>query len=88
MMQIDERDEQKQNADFSIGVSLEPGSKLTLESSQHSFKHSASTISRDDGMQIDTTSDECANVRPPIRDISHPLSKHIMGKKISSPKIA
>jgi hypothetical protein len=52
-MQIDESDEQLSKAESGIDESLPPGSNVTIKRDQQSKKHSGSSFSTDDGMQID-----------------------------------
>jgi hypothetical protein len=73
-MQIDESDEQDSNPPDSIHRSLEPDSKVTLESATHCWKQSLHSISTDDGMQIDETAGQDRNANLPIRESFEPDS--------------
>jgi hypothetical protein len=57
-MQIDESRRQFVNAFISIQASLEPDSKVTLESAEHSAKHRGPSFSSAAGMQIDESDEQ------------------------------
>jgi hypothetical protein len=67
-MQIDESDEQDKNADFAIRESLQPESKVTLESALQLLKQNSQRCSTDDGMQIDESDEQDANAYFSIRE--------------------
>jgi cephalosporin hydroxylase len=54
------------STEFSIRESIEVGSKVIMERSQHPEKHSSPRLSTEDGMQIDTSMKHQANARDSI----------------------
>jgi hypothetical protein len=53
-------------ADAAMHESLEPDSKLTLDSAAQSSKHCTESVSTDEGMQIDARAEQHTNAFWPI----------------------
>jgi hypothetical protein len=66
-MQIDSSDEQPINAELSMQINLEFGSKVRLARQWQELKHLQPIISTDAGMQIECSDRQLENARHSIR---------------------
>jgi hypothetical protein len=73
-MQIDERDEHREKAQFPMDESREPDSNVTVERAEHSAKHFVSIRSTRNGMQIEESDEHLQNVQLSRRDMLEPDS--------------
>jgi hypothetical protein len=73
-MQIDMSDEQESKADSAMHESSESDSNTTVERNSHPEKHSAESISVDEGMQIDESDWHPKKTRSSIHESREPNS--------------